>query len=81
MIETYLSRARSADLDRVTADLRAAIARAHEVDPAVRHVRSFFVADDEMAYHIIEATSIETVNELARAVGLLPDRIVEVASG
>jgi uncharacterized protein DUF4242 len=81
VIETYLSRARSADLDRAADDLRAAAARARATDPTVRHVRSYFVADDEIAYHVVEASSAAAVEELGRAAGLTADRIVEAATG
>jgi hypothetical protein len=81
VIETYLSRTRSADLDRVANELRDAAARARATDPRIRHVRSYFVADDEIAYHVVEASSAETVEELSRAAGLTPDRIVEAATG
>jgi hypothetical protein len=81
VIETYLSRARSADLDRQAADLRAAAERVRAVDPSVTHIRSYFAADDEVAYHIIEAGSQDSVGEMARAAGLVADRIVQAASG
>ena len=81
VIETYLSRARAGDLDRAIADLRAAVARAASTATGVRHVRSFYIHDDEMAFHIVEARSVEVVGEVARRAGLTPDRIVEAATG
>jgi hypothetical protein len=83
VIETYLSRARAAQLDEMAAGLRAAVGRAGragarvEVRPAPQYLRSFYVADDEIAYHIVETGSAEAAAELSRAAGLVPERIVE----
>lgn len=86
VVETYLSRARAAELDDAVARLYVAIAAmrvgsGQSSRGMARHRRSYFVADDEIAYHILEASSIEVVDEIARAAGLTPDRIVEAASG
>lgn len=82
VIETYLSRARSAALEDIAARLRAEIVRA-DADPEAtvrvvpRYLRSFYVSADEIAYHIIEIGSAEAAAELSRAAGLAPERIVE----
>jgi hypothetical protein len=83
VIETYLSRARAMLLDEMAASLRAAVARAGQADaevralPAPRYLRSFYVADDEIAYHLVEIRSAEAASELSRQAGLVPERIVE----
>jgi hypothetical protein len=82
VIESYLSRARAGDFDRSVAELRHAVeVAAAGGDRSIRHVRSYYVADDEIAYDVVEASSSETVEQLARDAGLTPDRIVEAAVG
>ena len=76
-IETYLSRSRAGELVAATACLRAALAAAPAIEGPVRHVRSFFVPEDETCFHVVEARSIETTVEISRRAGLLPERIVE----
>jgi len=84
LIETYLSRERAADVEQQAASLEGVIAaivaarsgaRAH-----LRHVRSYFVPDDETCFHVIEAPSADVVAEIARRAGLTVDRVVEASS-
>lgn len=82
IIETYLSRARSSALEEMAARLRAAIDRpagggGSPVPSAPSYLRSFYVADDEIAYHLVETGTAEAAAELSRAAGLVADRIVE----
>ena len=67
LAEGYLSRERSHELDVLTERLRVA--------PAVRHVRSYFVPDDETAFHLFEAASPDAVREALERVGLRVDRV------
>jgi hypothetical protein len=71
VIETYLSRARPDELDAATARLRAA------VEPPVRHLRSFFVPEDETCFHVVEAPSLAATEDVSRRARITPDRIVE----
>jgi hypothetical protein len=81
LIETYLPRGRSAEMESATSNLRS-VARDAPPDapldaPPVRYLRSFYVPDDEMAFHVVEAPSLEATVELTRRAGLSPERIVE----
>jgi hypothetical protein len=83
VIETYLSRARATDLGRIVDELVRAIDRladgpAVQIRPAARHVRSYYVAEDEIAYHLVEVGSTEAAAVLSAAANLVPTRIVEV---
>jgi uncharacterized protein DUF4242 len=86
VIETYLSRARAGELEAVTARLRQAIASSaltidrQEPDPPVRWLRSYFVPDDEVCFHVIEADSAEAALTLGELAGLSPERVVRAES-
>ena len=84
LIETYLSRERAADVEQQAASLEgviaAIVAARSGARPHLRHVRSYFVADDETCFHVIEAPSAEAAREIARRAGLTVDRVVEASS-
>ncbi len=77
MIETYLPRGRAAELETAASSLRTVSARTAAELPPVRYLRSFFVPEDEMAFHVVEAPSLEATIELSRRAGLSAERIVE----
>ena len=83
VIETYLSRARAAEFEAVTARLRDAIAvtvmtmARSNAEPPVRLIRSYFVPEDETCFHVLEALSTEAAAEISRRAGLSPERVLE----
>ena len=81
VIETYLSRARAAEFEAVTARLRDAIAATvmarSNAEPPVRLIRSYFVPEDETCFHVLEALSTEAAAEIGRRAGLSPERVLE----
>jgi hypothetical protein len=83
VIESYMSRTGTGELDAAAARLRAAIAEMPESAGRVRYLRSMFVPDDEICFHVIEAPSQEVALDAARRAGLTPDRVVkaEAAAG
>jgi hypothetical protein len=80
VVETYLSRARARELRTVTARLRRLISAATTAGRPIRHVRSFFVVEDETCFHVLEAPSMEIAADLSRLAGFVPDRIVQADS-
>lgn len=80
VIETYLSRARPEALAPAIDRLREAIAVTSTPEAPIHHVRSFFVPEDEICSHVVEAPSIGDMQRLSRRAGLQPDRIVEATS-
>jgi hypothetical protein len=81
VVETYLSRARAAELEGVTARLRDAIAALTiarpATDPPVRWLHSYFVPEDEMCLHVLEAASSAVALEASELAGLTAERVVE----
>jgi hypothetical protein len=84
LVEMYLSRERAAEVELMAANLDRVIddilAARMEARPHLRHVRSYFVPDDETCFHVIEAPSADVVAEIARRAGLTVDRVVEASS-
>jgi hypothetical protein len=77
VIETYLSRARAAELEPATVRLREAVVAAQTAQGRFRHVRSYFIPEDELCFHVLEAPSLEATIDIVRRAGLSAERIVE----
>lgn len=85
LIETYLSRERASEIEEQGARLVHAIAQivaasGPDRSPRLRYARSYFVADDETCFHVIEAPSVAVVAEVAKRAGITTDRVVEASS-
>ncbi len=77
LVESYLSRARPEELATTTNQARqAAEAMCGEGIP-VRHVRTTFLAEDEVCLHLFEAPSPEAAGEASRRAAIAYERIVE----
>ena len=70
VIESYMSRTGTGELDAAAARLRAAIADMPESAGRVGYLRSMFVPDDEICFHVIEAPSQDVAVDAARRAGL-----------
>jgi hypothetical protein len=73
VVETYMSRLSPQALDETVAMARRAAEEAP--DSGVRHVRSVFLAEDEMCFHIFEAPSIDAVRHVSERAGIVSERI------
>ena len=71
LAESYLSRERASDMETLAHRLQSAI--------LVRHLFSYFVADDETAVHCLQGPSPDAVREALVRAGITPDRIVAAA--
>lgn len=76
LVEVYLPRSRA---DEARATARRAQAAAEELSSKgvpIHYVRTTFLPDDETCFHLFEATSADTVEEVSRRAGLGHGRIV-----
>lgn len=81
LVEAYLPRARADELHEAVARLEADARDAAESVAKARYVRSTFVPEDEICFHIFEAVSIDAVREAGERASLTFDRIVEAQDG
>jgi hypothetical protein len=76
LVECYLPRTRSSEFAEVATRLSASGAGQGGAQTA-RYVRSTYVPDDEICFHVFEAESMGAVREASLRVSLVFDRIVE----
>ena len=76
LVECYLPRTRSSEIADVASRLTASGAGGSAAETA-RYLRSTYVPDDEICFHVFEAESIVAVREASLRVALVFDRIVE----
>lgn len=78
LVESHLARSRAAELATTASRARSAAEAMRLEGISVRHVRSAFLAADEICLHVFEAPSAEVASEASRRAAIAYDRIVEV---
>ncbi len=79
MVELYVSRIDAGAVERAVRRARLAADELTRDGTPVRYVRSLHVKEDETCFLLLEADSIETIRELARAALLPVEHVAEVA--
>jgi len=77
VIETYVPRARAADLKATVAHLRAAVLELRQDGAEIRYLHSTFVPEDEICFHVLQGSSRGLVARVGELAALTPERIVE----
>ena len=77
LVESYLSRTRAAELAPTKDRAHRAAEAMCEEGILVRHVRSTFLAEDEVCLHLFEAPTAGAAGEVSRRAEIDYDRIVE----
>jgi hypothetical protein len=75
LVEAYTPA--TTEIAAVEARARRAADHLAQAGTAVHYVSAIFVPEDEMCLHLVDATSLESANDLVRRAGISPDRIVE----
>ena len=65
------------ELAKAVSRIRAAAEAMSRQGAPVRHVQAILVPGDETCFHLVQAPSVEAVDELARTARLVYTRIVE----
>lgn len=73
LAEGYAPRVREASAARRR--LKVVAEQIRDEGAAVRYIRTTFLPDDEMCFHVFEANSVEVVRELCIRAGLSAARI------
>ena len=76
VVESYMQQASGDALADVETAAQAAASALTTDGEWIEHVRSTFVSDDEMCFHVFDAGSPNTVARASIAAGLDPIRIV-----
>jgi len=77
LVESYLSRTRTAELAPTKDRARRSAEAMRAEGIFVRHVRSTFLAEDEVCLHLFDAPSAGAAEEVSRRAEIEYDRIVE----
>jgi hypothetical protein len=78
LVELYVPRTEDAALKRGAAKARRAAQRLTREGTPVRYLRSIFVPDDEICFHLYEAETAEVVREAVRRAQLSFERVTAV---
>lgn len=78
LVETYLPR--GAALPEAVAQVRAAAEASCLQGIPVRYLRSIFVPEDEVCFHLLEGPSSDLVAQVGERAGLAANRVVEAIS-
>jgi hypothetical protein len=78
VVELYVPRGDARGRSTLDRRVRKATEEISAGGVPVRHVRSVFVPEDEIALQFFEASAAEVVVEVSRRAGLAYERIVEV---
>jgi hypothetical protein len=70
-----------ADLAEIEQRAREAARQLSLAGTAVRHVRSIYVPEDEICFHLFDAASLEAVRQASSDARLDAQRIVEAVDG
>ena len=76
LVESYASRS-GTSLDQAIARVRLAAEEIAAEGAELRHVRSTFVPEDEICFHVFVAESAAVVDEVGRRAGLPFEHVVE----
>ena len=77
LVELYLPRSCAGGLRAEAARARAAAEEAGGAGTPIRYIRSIFVPEDEICFHLYEGGSAASVENAIAAAGLAFERIVE----
>jgi len=77
LVESSLARTRAAELAATVSRARRAAEAMTGEGISVRHVRSAFLAEDEVCLHLFEAPSADAAGEASRRAAIAYDRITE----
>jgi len=80
LLELYVARADAPAVEQGAARVRRAAEEYSREGTPVRYLRSIFVPEDEICFHLFEAGSAESVARAIDRADLRAQRIVEVRS-
>ena len=81
LVEMYVPRSRDRDASILGARVRAAVAELGREGVRVRYVRTTLLPDDDTCFHLVEADSRDTVDELCRRGGMGHARVTRALDG
>lgn len=77
LAELYLSRADSSGLQAAATRARQAADVMTREGTPIRYMRAIFLGDDEVCFHLYEATSPDLVREASRRAAIPVERVTE----